>query len=244
MNIVEIIEMGTLYEKKVALLFNRFQSAPGQQEGESGFWKEISSQKEKEIHYLGRAAQELKRQGPNAARITLASSREMEEGLNWITGLLEKLNPGDTSFGNFRKIILEIVPFELKFIYSALYKVTGLQLIKADPRIFASLNRYLLQINRHFKKNHAAPINGLLGEYPFLDIKTVESPVFHEEEFYRNLVKQKKEITLKFRNGSSVSGKLEGFDHLSLKLLPNGPDWNPLSSLVLKESVMVIQVNE
>ncbi|MBI1824643.1 MAG: hypothetical protein HY200_08250 [Nitrospirae bacterium] len=244
MNIVETLNHGILFEKKVSQLFKQTLSFQKEKSAGQAIWKEIVVQKEKQILLLKKAVSGNPGQSPNASRIKLLPAREMEEGLAWIDQTEEELKVSDPVPAALVKLIPRIASFELRLIYSLLLKVYDLHLFKKDPELISLLNRHFQSLNFYLKKHHASPLNALTHEYPFLVIKADGKKGFREDELYQNLMSQKKEITLRLKNGDSYSGKLDSFDHFSLLCRPLIPTSPPISTLFLKESILSILIHD
>ncbi len=244
MNIVEALTSGIQFEVKTSQLFKRILAAQkGEPEGEA-LWIEIFAQKEKEIRILKQALHGVEGQGPNASRIKLLPAREMEEGLAWIFKTEKGLAAADLVAAILVKLIPQIASFELKLIYAPLLKVYDLQFVKRDPQLTSLLNRHFQSLNSYLKRHRAPSLNALAKDYSFLAKKEDEKKGFSENDLYQDLTTRKKSVTLRLKDGTFFSGKINSFDHFSLQCLPLKGDAHPITTLFLKESILSVQIHD
>ena len=244
MNIVETVTVGIQFEVKASQLFKRVLAAQKEQPEGEALWKEILAQKEKEIRILKQALHGVEGQGPNAFRTKLVPAREMEEGLAWILKTEKELTPADFVPATLVKLIPRIASFELKLIYAPLLKVYDLQFIKRDPQLTSLLNRHFQSLNSFLRKHRAPSLNALANDYPFLAKIADEKRGFSENDLYQDLTTRKKSVTLRLKDGTFFSGKINSFDHFSLQCLPLEGGDNPMATLFLKEAILTLQIHD
>jgi hypothetical protein len=244
MNIVETLTSGIQFEVKISQLFKRILAAQKEQPEGEAIWKEIFAQKEKAIRILKQALHGVEGQSPNASRIKLLPAREMEEGLAWIFKSEKELTAAGLVPAALVKLIPQIAAFELKLIYAPLLKIYNLQFVKGDPQLISLLTRHFQSLNSYLKKHHAPSLNALAKDYPFLVKKENENRGFSENDLYQDLTTRKKSVTLRLKDGTFFSGKINSFDHFSLQCLPLEGSDDPMTTLFLKESILSLQIHD
>lgn len=244
MNIIDALNSGVQFEIRVSQIYKKTLSFQKDQPEHQKEWKEIIGQKEKLIHLLRKAVQAMQSQGPNSLLIKLLSSKDMQEGLDWINKAEKEFNLEGTNPSRIVKLIHPITSFELRLIYSPLLNVYKLLFIKSEPQLISLLQGHLHTLNLYLKKHHAPVLTRLIKNYPFLTKGENDRKGFREDEFYQNLVKHQKPITLRLKSGVFFSGRLDGFDHFSLKCSPLNTTSRQSSTLFLKESIISIQIDE
>jgi len=244
MNIIDALTCGIQFEIKSSHIYRRiFLYQKGDPETQT-IWKEILGQKEKLIQNLKKALLGLQRQGPNSYRIQWVTSKEMEEGLKWIDQAEREFNSTDPNPSRIVKMIPSIVTYELQLIYSPLLNVFDLLFIKGDSQLETQLSWHIQTLNSYLIKQRAPSLTPLMKKYPFLIKIENEKKGFREEDLFQNLVKHQKPITLRLKNGTFFSGKLDGFDHFSLKCRPLNSAFNSTCTLFLKESIISVQIDD
>jgi len=243
-NIIDALNSSVEFEIKTSKIYKRLLSFQKDDHEHQREWKEIIGQKEKLIQLLKNAVQGMQCHGPNSSLIQHISSKDMQEGLDWINKAEKEFNLEGPNPSRIVKLIHPIASFELRLIYSPLIKVYSLLFIKKGPQLNSLLQQHLHSLNVYLKKHHAPSLTSLIKNYPFLTKRENERKGFREDELYQNLVKQQKPVTLRLKNGGFFSGRLDGFDHFSLKCSPLSAESKHISALFLKESIISVQIDE